>query len=316
MPDPAAVIRETLLGEWSQAVPASVPVLVEHLHQRHGSAVGAVLFYGSCLRSGSDREGILDLYLLVDSYAACYPQRPLFALANSLLPPNVFYLEIPIAGRKVGAKYAIMSFRDFAEAAGPRALLPAIWARFSQPTALVWARDPTSRRREDALIRAVATMALHAAAVADGPVDPTAFWSAGYARSYAAEWRIEGSARGAGLVRPSERFTRLLRPALELAGVPYVEDQGNRVRILLDEKRRRQAEGFWRKAGLASRLHMIPRLAKAAFTFEGSLDYALWKVERHSGVRLKATTWQRRHPLVAALPLVWRAWRRGAFRRA
>jgi hypothetical protein len=44
----------------------------------------------------------------------------------------------------------------------------------------------------------------------------------------------------------------------------------------------------------------IARLLKAAFTFDGAMDYALWKVERHSGVRPEATAWQRRHPLLAA----------------
>jgi hypothetical protein len=65
---------------------------------------------------------------------------------------------------------------------------------------------------------------------------------------------------------------------------------------------------------MATRLHSVPRLAKAAVTFEGGVDYALWKVERHSGVRVEAGPWQRRHPILAAVPLGWRAWRQGAFR--
>jgi hypothetical protein len=56
------------------------------------------------------------------------------------------------------------------------------------------------------------------------------------------------------------------------------------------------------------------RLAKGAFTFVGGVDYLLWKIERHSGVKTTVTAWQRRHPLLAAPGLAWRLYRRGAFR--
>ena len=42
------------------------------------------------------------------------------------------------------------------------------------------------------------------------------------------------------------------------------------------------------------------RLVKAAFTFDGGVDYVLWKVRRHSGVVVPGTDWQRRHTLLAA----------------
>ena len=40
----------------------------------------------------------------------------------------------------------------------------------------------------------------------------------------------------------------------------------------------------------------------------------LWKLERHSGVRLDATERQRRYPLLFAWPLAWRLYRLKAFR--
>ena len=48
-----------------------------------------------------------------------------------------------------------------------------------------------------------------------------------------------------------------------------------------DAERRR-----WRRRRLAGKLLNLLRLVKGAFTFEGALDYVLWKVERHSGVRV------------------------------
>jgi len=56
------------------------------------------------------------------------------------------------------------------------------------------------------------------------------------------------------------------------------------------------------------------RLAKAAFTFDGALEYLLWKIHRHSGIYLQPTPRQVRFPLLFAWPLLWRLWRQGAFR--
>jgi hypothetical protein len=50
------------------------------------------------------------------------------------------------------------------------------------------------------------------------------------------------------------------------------------------------------------------RLIKAAFTFEGAARYALWKIERHSGLRLALTPWRERHPILAAPGVLLRLW--------
>jgi hypothetical protein len=58
----------------------------------------------------------------------------------------------------------------------------------------------------------------------------------------------------------------------------------------------------------------LARLAKAAFTFSGGVDYIAWKIERHSGHKIEVTPFQRRHPLLAAGPALWRLWRQGVLR--
>jgi hypothetical protein len=55
-------------------------------------------------------------------------------------------------------------------------------------------------------------------------------------------------------------------------------------------------------------------LIKGVFTFDGAVDYALWKVERHAGVRPPVSAWERRHPILASPQLLWRFYRAGAFR--
>ena len=48
----------------------------------------------------------------------------------------------------------------------------------------------------------------------------------------------------------------------------------------------------------------ILRLIKAALTFQGGLDYAVWKIERHSGVKIDLTDKDRQRPLLTALRLL------------
>jgi hypothetical protein len=51
------------------------------------------------------------------------------------------------------------------------------------------------------------------------------------------------------------------------------------------------------------------RLLKAAWTFDGATRYALWKIERHSGVHIPLTPWRERHPVLAAPGVLYRLWR-------
>ena len=62
------------------------------------------------------------------------------------------------------------------------------------------------------------------------------------------------------------------------------------------------------------KLLSVARLVKGAVTFNDPIDYMLWKIERHSGIRLEASDRQRRYPLLFAWPLAWRLFRLGAFR--
>jgi hypothetical protein len=55
-------------------------------------------------------------------------------------------------------------------------------------------------------------------------------------------------------------------------------------------------------------------LLKATLTFEGGVDYILWKIERHSGVTVEIEPGLKRRPLLAMWVLSWRLYRKGGFR--
>ena len=56
----------------SQPASAAIHALADRLLATYGKAAQAILFYGSCLRTGDDRGGLVDLYILVDSYRTAY----------------------------------------------------------------------------------------------------------------------------------------------------------------------------------------------------------------------------------------------------
>lgn len=284
--------------------PLASSAWVAEVRERYGAALEALLFYGSCLRDGN--EGVLDFYAIVRDYRGAYRSRAL-AVANAALPPNVFYLER--GGSR--AKLAVLSARDFARGATPRAIRPVIWARFCQPFALVYARDDAAR----AAVAAVAADAIRTAVARglgllpeiDGGVrfTPEALWTAVFRETYASELRTESDARIQSLYAAApDRYDHTLAAALD----GLVAD--GRARVA------RESGGFRvdRAPGLLARPRRARRslarvigavqLVKSAITFGDWLPYALWKLERHTGTRLEPSERQRRHPFLFAWPLV------------
>ncbi len=295
-------VRSLIAGELETAAPAAFLALADAIRRRHDRAALGVLFYGSCLRSGEDRDHVADLYLVVERYGAAYA-NPLPALANRMLPPNVFYIETRFEDRVVRAKYAIVALPQLERLVQPRTLQSYFWARFAQPMRLLWVRDQECRARiVGALAQAVTTTAEESRALVGRPED---LFARAFRESYASELRSEGADRAAALYRfDQERYDRL---ATALLGPGFAETA--------DEHRaRRRAAARWRRRRLAGKTLSVLRLMKGAFTFRDGARYLLWKIERHSGVHHDLTPWQRRHPILASSMLFWQLYRKGAFR--
>ena len=128
----------------SKTVSPDFLVFVEALKARFESSLDAVLLYGSCLRAHEIGEGVADFYVVVDSYDKAYPERYLSQI-NAWLPPNVFYLEVSRQEQKFRAKYAVVSMADF-ERGTRQWFHPYLWARFAQPSRLLYARDEVHRQ--------------------------------------------------------------------------------------------------------------------------------------------------------------------------
>ena len=318
MASPRESIREFVAAEVAQPVGAAAFALVDAIVRRHGHAVDAVLFYGSCLRRGDPtaaEDPVFDFYVLVDDYRHIYQGR-LAAFANALLPPNVFYLETTWHDRALRAKYAVVALRQFRQAMSVHAVHSYFWARFAQPARLPYTRDERARAAVvDSLVEAVTTLVRNTVGLLNDPFAPVELWTGAFRATYAAELRAERDDRAALIYEADrERYDRLAAPALQAAGFNVKINEDDRLSVALTKDARRRAAAAWRRRRVLGKLLSLLRLAKGAFTFAGGVDYLLWKIERHSGVKTTVTPWQRRHPLLAAPGLAWRLYRRGAFR--
>lgn len=294
-----------------------VPAVAEFAAQIAARAPGqvvAVLFYGSALRSGA-LDGVLDFYVLLDDVGA-WPSSGLATLANRLLPPNVSYLEARIGDSALRAKVAIMSLARFRRSMSAKSIDTTLWARFSQPCACAWVRpDGGEAAVIEALCRATLTAAHWAALLGPARGDALAYWRALYARTYGAELRVESALRGPELIDgESGRYACLLPAAWKSLGIVFDTGADGGLQPHLSEGDRARAARRWGLRRRLGKLLNLLRLVKSAFTFEGAMDYVAWKVERHSGVRLELSPWQRRHPLLAAPGLYWKLRRLGLLR--
>ncbi|NIR28110.1 MAG: hypothetical protein GWN84_01990 [Gammaproteobacteria bacterium] len=316
--DPSQRLRAFIEEQATGPAPPAARALSDTLVARGGDSVQAVLFYGSWLRDG-DAEGVGDLYVLVDGYRAYYRRRTL-ALTNRILAPNVFYFELKLPERVMRAKYAVISLRDFRHGVSVRRFHSYLWGRFCQPTRLLYARDDSVRREiHEALCQAARTFVARVIPCVEATFDARELWTQGLALSYAAELRAEHRARARALYEAEASYYETLTPLL-IAQAPYaVASVGNagdraRYRASIPERARRRARVAWRVRCIQGKALSFARLVKALFTFDGGLDYAAWKIRRHSGVEMVVTSRMRRHPLLASLGMAWRVYRRGGFR--
>ncbi|MFD1107224.1 hypothetical protein [Sphingobium olei] len=265
------------------------------LAARYPDAARAVLFYGSCLREANLDGLMLDFYLIVSDYRAAYGKSWL-ARANRLIPPNVF----PFEHQGLIAKYAVLSEADFARLNGRQADNVSVWARFAQPSRLLWAADDLARRRAIAAVaQAAPTLLSLARPMAQDGEDALALWKTGFGLTYNAELRAEKTGRSLSIVDADpDRYRRFGEAALADGLPPSPPD----------------TPALWGRLQRRGKRLSVLRLAKASFTYAGGIDYLAWKINRHAGTQIAIRPWQRRWPLIGALTLLPRLFRKGAIR--
>ncbi len=320
-----AALVALLAREANRTVAAPARAMSDAIVARHKNCLIATLFYGSCLRPAGDTpdsvgpgaagEQLMDFYAVVDNLRRANGGA-LAAAGNRLLPPNVFYLEVPYDGTRLRCKYAVVTLAQLGRLVRADTLQNYFWGRFCQPTAVPFARGAGTRDKlAELLADAVTAMVAATAPLFEAPFTARDLWVRALAESYGAELRPESAQRPAQVHDANAaRYAALTGPALAAANFTNVADSDGRFVPVAGPRARRRARRAWMMRRVLGKTFNVLRLLKAVFTFEGGADYVAWKIQRHSGVRLDLSDWQRRHPLLASPILALRYWRKGAFR--
>lgn len=292
---PDSGLKQRIAARSAVAPHPSVAAFAHRLAGEAGAV--AVLFYGSNLRTG-ELEGVLDFYLLLPG-----AQR-------EKIWPRVSYHEWQHDGNDLRAKVATMALETFGRAARGQSRDTTIWARFVQPSALIWAADDAARAAVlDAQAAAACTAARLAVALGPDKAPADEFWKALFRATYRAEFRVEKAGREASILEANaDHFAGLLPLALEADGIPFTRDDCA-IAPQMDDAERLRILRWWNARRRRGKPLNILRLLKASTTFEGAGRYAAWKVERHTGIPVKITPWRERHPVLAAPGVLWAIWR-------
>ena len=302
-------LKSLIKRELAQPVDPRVAAFATSIAAQYGAASRVVLFYGSCLRSTELDGQMLDFYLIVSSCEAAYGKSWLVG-ANKRLPPNVF----PAEHDGLVAKVAVLSEQDFHRLNRITASAVSVWARFAQPSRLVWQADEAAQEQAvEAIAGAPVTlfdMTFPMMGI-DTEYSISDLWKRGFELTYGAELRAERKDRSASVVDADpERYARF-GPAVVAAIAARDKDRGKELKIIAS---RDAVEKRWRQLRRNGKMLTLARLAKASATYAGGIDYLAWKINRHAGTDYVIRPWQRKWPILGALVMLPRLIRGGAIK--
>lgn len=307
------------ISEKSVSSPSkAVSLLVQEILAVYGEAVQAILFYGSCLHKGEDLEGLFDLYVLVNNYDSVN-RTSMQAALNKLLPPNVFYLEVPLGEQTVRAKYAILSMGDLQKGTSRRWFHSYLWARFCQPTKIVYVRnEKVAEQVNKAFSQAVLTFVSRVLPRMSQEFTVRDLWSKGLELTYRSEFRPEQANQQVRLYDATPAyFDEISSKALAALAYQVKEVSGREASLynaIIPNSVRIISGITWTLRIVQGKILSVLRLVKGTLTFDGGVDYILWKIKRHSDVTLEASPFLKRHPVLAMCVLSFRLFRRGGVR--
>ena len=292
-------LKSLIAQELAQPVDSRIAAFAASIAAKYGEAARAVLFYGSCLRTTELDGQMLDFYLIVSSYEAAYGKSWL-AHANKRLPPNVF----PAEHDGLVAKVAVLSERDFHKLNRITASAVSVWARFAQPSRLVWQADDAAQETVAASIKG-ASITLFDMTLPMMEIDQkhtiSDLWKRGFELTYGAELRAERKERSDSVVDSDpERYARFGIAAMA-AIAERDKAQDKKFKIVAS---RDAVEKRWRQLRRNGKILTLARLAKASATYAGGIDYLAWKINRHAGTDYVIKPWQRKWPILGALVML------------
>lgn len=294
----------------------SLEPLLNKIKQQHGTALLAIVVYGSWLRG--KRDTMLDFYVLVENYRTL--DSAWQGWMCRLLPPNVYHIHTKTTESDpdradMRAKYALLTLDRFCHAMR-HDFHSYFWARFAQPCEVLFSRDEASKAAlENAFKTASANFVRQVVPTLPDRFTSRELWTGGLSQTYRCELRTESSNRAELLYDFNPGWYDGLTRSLAGTGTSLCTTAQHDVFCNQSSAiaRKFSSTSWWLRRVLGKLLSVL-RLFKATFTFNDPLQYLLWKIERHTGVYIEPSTRQLKHPLIFAWPLLWKLHRQGAFR--
>lgn len=279
------------------------------LQEKFRPNILAIILYGSWLRG--KRDTLPDFYVILDTYS-CLPSR-WERLGNRVLKPNVYNLLLHEEEKTCVAKYATITLEHFVSGI-TNDFHPYLWARFSQPTKVIFSKSSAiSSSISHAFTKASERMLSETIPMVASESSLNTLWETSLALTYKTELRSENSQKSRELVG---HYAKYLEKKTDLIGPRYGLSKTERGTWVCHSSwpKRFTAVVKWKLRNYVGTLLSVMRLVKAAFTFNEPLEYILWKVERHTGIKKEASLRQKRHPLIFAWGLLWEIYREGGFK--
>ena len=276
---------------------------VEALKKEYKQSLLGIVFYGSCMRTREYQDAMLDFYVIVDDYQYAYSNR-WYSLANKMLPPNVFYLQVVSNDQTYRSKYAVISKSGLSSAV-EKSFHPYFWARFTQPLSYIYAIDDGVKKWIAEIQCAAAITFSNAVRDSfDGEMTSESLWVHGLQLTYSAELRTETKQRAAMIYNSQRDFYDGLYTSLFEKEIN--NNSTHQARYLVATK--------WKLRAIQGKTLSILRLMKATTTFANGVDYIAWKIERHTGEKIVVSDKLRKHPLIYSWPLLIKFYRQGKIR--
>jgi hypothetical protein len=279
------------------------------LQEKFHPNVLAIILYGSWLRG--KRDTLPDFYVILDSYSSL-PSR-LERLGNRILKPNVYSLLLHKEDQSCAAKYATLTLKDLISGID-NDFHPYLWARFSQPNEIVFSKDNSIYLAvNNAFTKASERMIAATIPMLESEFSLNTLWETSLTLTYKSELRSEDPKKARELV---SHYAKHFEMKTDLIGPKYGLSKSKKGTWVCHSNRSKRyaAAVKWKLRQHIGTLLSLARLTKAAFTFNEPLDYILWKVERHTGVKKEASSLQKRHPLIFSWGLLWKIYRKGGFK--
>ena len=280
----------------------------QKLQKKFDESTLAIVLYGSWLRG--KRDTVVDLYVIVDNYR--YLDSTVDKILTNFFSPNVYQQVGEHLAGDFRVKFAVIDLEQFKRRVTDD-FHPYFWARFAQPTQILYVKNIQVKQALEATFKhATKRMITESVPMLPEQFTTEMLWETALKLTYSAELRSESSTAPQSIIKTSLPELELLTKSvasecsLKSANNVWLNDT-NKFDYL-------KKATIWQTRFFIGKGLSIMRLLKAVFTFENSLDYLVWKIERHTGIKEEPTKLQRKHPLIFSWSLIWRLYRKGGFR--